>query len=115
MLPPTSSQGTLQFVADFAAAAAATALSSPLNYARNLQFGTKLTDTVPGTPAAVRGLAVEAARQPTTLGRVNVLLQRTNIGWGTLRVAGGMALTACIFEGFVGVMSHVACLTTNVS
>ena len=104
---PKSSEGALQtFAADFVAAAAATALSSPINYARNLQFGTKLTDAVPSTAAAVQGLADEAASQPTTLGRVNVLLQRTNIGWGTLRVAGGMALTARIFAGFVGLVSY---------
>ena len=54
----------------------------------------------------MQGLADEAASQPTTLGRVNVLLQRTNIGWGTLRVAGGMALTARIFAGFVGLVSY---------
>ena len=65
---PKSSEGALQFAADFVAAAAATALSSPINYARNLQFGTKLTDAVPSTAAAVQGLADEAASQPTTLG-----------------------------------------------
>ncbi len=93
------------FAADAAAAGAATVVSSPFNYARNVQFGTPITSAPPSTMAAIGKLWREARTQPTAAAGVRVLLQRTNVGWGTLRVAGGMALTASIFSSFVRMAS----------
>jgi hypothetical protein len=92
----------LHFGADFAAAGAATAISAPLNYARTRQFSAKLTEAMPSTVAAVRGLLRETASQPSWRQGAGFFLMRTNVGWGTLRVAGGMAITSALFSGFVG-------------
>jgi hypothetical protein len=101
-------QKALQFGADFAAAGAATAISGPLNYARNRQFGAKLTERMPSTYAAVRGLLREAASQPTWRQGTATYLMRTNVGWGTLRVAGGIAITSALFAGFVSVAQDLS-------
>ena len=100
-----SSSLPLHFAADTVAAFVATAASSPLNYARNRQFGASVSAPPPGTMAVVRELIAEARVQPSAAGRTALLLQRTNLGWGTLRVAGGMALTASIFSSLVAALS----------
>jgi len=101
--------GTLRFAADFTAAGAATALSAPLNYARNRQFGAKLTEATPSTMMAVRSLLREATSQPSWRDGASLFLMRTNLGWGTLRVAGGMAVTSAIFTAFVSMAEHASC------
>jgi len=93
--------GGVCFAADAAAAGAATTVSAPLNYARNVQFGTPVSSALPTTWTVVGRLWREASEQPTASARVRVLMQRTNVGWGTLRVAAGMALTSSIFSGLV--------------
>ena len=35
------------------------------------------------------------------MGRLRTLTQRLNIGWGTLRVAGGMGLSAWLFDSIL--------------
>ena len=96
----------LHFGCDFAAAGAATAITGPLNYARNRQFSAKLTEAMPSTMTAVRGLLLEAASQPTWRQGAGLFLMRTNVGWGTLRVAGGMAVTSSLFAATVGLAEH---------
>ena len=93
--------GGASFAVDVLAAGVATTLSSPLNYARNVQFGAPVSSPSLGTWAAIAGLAQEVRKQPTVGGSMAIALQRTNVGWGTLRVAGGMALTADIFARMV--------------
>lgn len=91
----------LHFAADTVAAGVATAVCSPFNYARNRQFGASVSAPPPGTMAVVKELIAEARVQPSATVSTALLLQRTNLGWGTLRVAGGMALTASIFSSLV--------------
>jgi len=98
----------LQFGADFVAAGAATTLSAPFNYARNMQFSARLADPTPGTWPLLQHLLREARALPTLSARLGFLLRRNNVGWGTLRVAGGMALTAHLFAGFVAIGESLA-------
>lgn len=85
--------------ADFVAAGVATTVSSPLNYARNMQFGCSLKEPAPTTLAVLVQLRRETPRG--FAGGSLFLLQRMKVGWGTLRVAGGMALAAKIFSSLV--------------
>ena len=87
--------------ADFVAAGASTVLSAPLNYARNLQFGAPWSSPTPPAGRAMRALLRQAGAQPTRLAMLYYVCQRTNVGWGTLRVAGGMAITSQLFVAFV--------------
>ena len=76
------------------AAGASTVLSAPLNYARNIQFGAQWSKPTPPAWRAIRALLQRAQTKPTGAVTLSYLCQRTNVGWGTLRVASGMAITA---------------------
>ena len=93
--------GALRFGADMVAAGSATALSSPFNFARNMQFAQPLDQLPTSTLQALRALRLEVTAQPSAAAAARFLASRLYIGWGTLRVAGGMALTAQCFELFV--------------
>ena len=92
--------GAPAFASDVLAAATASVVSAPFNYARNVQFAASLSAAPPSTWAAIGGLLREAREQPAAA-RLRYLRQRLNVSWGTLRVAGGMALTAGIFSNLV--------------
>jgi hypothetical protein len=79
-----------RFVSDAAAAGVATVVSAPFNFARNLQFAQPIADRPMSTADALRALW-----------REEHMVRRLNLGWGTLRVAAGMALTACFFDTFL--------------
>ena len=79
----------------------ATALSAPFNYARNVQFAADASAAAPSMRAAITELATDVRQQCGTMGRLRTLSQRLNIGWGTLRVAGGMGLSAWLFESIL--------------
>jgi hypothetical protein len=91
---------TLHFVADACSAGVATTLSAPLNYARNTAFATPVEQPVRGIAAALAALARETCSQPSARAGLRHLSRRLNVGWGTARVAGGMALSAFAFEHF---------------
>ena len=93
--------GALRFGADMVAAGSATALSSPFNFARNMQFAQPLDQPPTSTLQALRALRLEVTAQPSAAAAARFLASHLYIGWGTLRVAGGMALTAQCFELFV--------------
>jgi hypothetical protein len=84
--------GLPHFGADFVAAGAATVLSAPLNYARNIQFGAPWGEPTPPAWRAIRRLWQRAGARPTVPATLYYLCHRTKVGWGTLRVAGGMAV-----------------------
>ena len=95
------------FMADFVAAGLATCLSAPVNYARNMQFAARLTEKTPQMTRELRGLFAETLCLPNLSQRAWFLLERTNVGWGTLRVGFGMALTAHLFVFFSAVGDSV--------
>lgn len=46
-------------------------------------------------------LLKDIRENPSVSMRIQFCFRRMNIGWGTLRVAGGMAITSAIFESLV--------------
>ena len=89
------------FAVDCTAAAVATALSAPFNYARNMQFAADASAPAPSMRAAIAELVSDVRQQRGAMGRLRTLTQRLNIGWGTLRVAGGMGLSAWLFDSIL--------------
>lgn len=78
----------------------ATIASSPLNYVRNIHYATD--PSVCHTPGfqILRKLWIDSKQtQPRTfLSQLSYLQQQLRIGWGTARVACGMALGAQIYD-----------------
>jgi hypothetical protein len=89
----------IRFVANMLGAGLATIASSPFNYVRSIQYATA-PDQIPrrAWPQLLR-LWENARKQPST---VSYLGQRLRIGWGTLRVAVGMALAQYLFHKWRG-------------
>mmetsp|Transcript_43413 Transcript_43413/g.114804 ORF Transcript_43413/g.114804 Transcript_43413/m.114804 type:complete len:282 (-) Transcript_43413:12-857(-) len=96
---------TQEFAAAIGCAAAGTALSSPFNYVRNMTYAEQSHVPLESFRSAytfwrrVLGeLAKEAREHPTLRGRVSFLQGRLRLGWGTARVAVGMAITDQIYS-----------------
>jgi hypothetical protein len=87
-----------QWMGNMAAAALATILSGPLNLARNVQYGTKSRKTAPTIVTVFLTLAQQIKEQPSTLRKWIYLQNRLRIGWGTARVAIGMAFGQFMYE-----------------
>lgn len=88
-------------ITNTAAAAAATLVSGPLNYVQNIQYGTSSRETQLTIRQALRALVQEAAGQPTLHTKVELIQDRLRIGWGTVRVAVGMAFGNLLYDRFV--------------
>jgi hypothetical protein len=82
--------------ADTAAAAAATIASSPFNFVRNIQFNANQKEPAPSAAAVLRRLLVEAAAKEGVAGKLGHVQERLRVGWGTLRVAAGMAASPLV-------------------
>lgn len=86
-----------KFWADFTAAATATALSSPINYARRMKYITPAGETPPrAVPALIDLWRSAKPLQPRE--RAGFLCQRLSLGWGELRVGAGLAVGQFIFD-----------------
>ena len=90
-----NSPGPAAFLGNFAAAAAATVGSSPFNYARNMQYATEHNQPGRSIPKILGRLLAAIRQQPRPL---VYLSQRLCVGWGTLRVATGMAMAAQLYD-----------------
>ena len=115
------------FVANMAAAAAASAISSPFNYVRTMVYGSSTTAKPLGVVKLLKYLAkecyfsyrigefdtvrkgqsfshlVDALRgtnHKDVRAAVRHLNSRLNVGWGSLRVGAGMATGQLLFEWF---------------
>ncbi|KAJ8607124.1 hypothetical protein CTAYLR_009158 [Chrysophaeum taylorii] len=87
------------FAADAVAAGCAAIVSSPFNYARNRQFAKQAADHHP-VPTVLQSLAyfwIQFQARPTPYARLKYAQTRLMIGWGTLRVAGGMGLGQLVY------------------
>jgi hypothetical protein len=90
---------------NLAAGACATVVSGPLNYARNMQYATSLHQPCPSTWKVLTELFANARKQPTWPGKVFYVQFRLRVGWGSMRVAVGMAAGQALFDwtrGFFG-------------
>ncbi len=86
------------FLSNFGSAGAATVLSSPLNYARNMQYATPADQPCRTVGQLLKDLQTDATGRGSVLDGVRYVNTRLRVGWGTLRVAAGMALTANLFD-----------------
>lgn len=103
-----------QSVVAMGCSALAAAASSPFNYVRNMAYREP-----PSAPLESRGekvaflrrvsreLAKEVAQQASAAQKFTLLWRRMGIGWGTLRVACGMALTAQTYNQCLGFTAAV--------
>ena len=95
----SSSTGTAAHVqANFIAAALATILSGPFNYARNMQYATSSRRPALATSVILQQLWQETLSVPGTGPKLRFLQQRLRIGWGTARVALGMSMGHATYD-----------------
>ena len=87
-----------QWVGNFLAAMVATVLSGPFNFVRNVQYATKSQDTARTTQEVLERLWRQVRELPTASARFHHLQGRLRIGWGTARVAIGMALGHFVYD-----------------
>ncbi|CAK0844186.1 unnamed protein product [Prorocentrum cordatum] len=86
---------------DLAAASAATVLSSPVNYARNMSFHSPAGEAAPGIGHSLRHLWRDAQKQRLAHGAraaAGYLQLRLGLGWGTARVGLGMSLGQQMYD-----------------
>jgi len=76
------------FLASMISGAVATILSSPFNYVRNMQYATAPGHVPPSAAACLSALWAQARSHPHSFAFIQ---ERFRIGWGTFRVAIGMA------------------------
>lgn len=87
-----------QWASNMGAAAFATVISGPFNLARNIQFATGTMEVRPTITSVVLNLFARAAQKEGVIDRLKHLQNRLRIGWGTLRVAAGMALGQQVYD-----------------
>lgn len=87
----------LEFVANCLAALFSTALSAPFNYARTIQYATAPDKPAPSVREALHHLN-EESRAHKGVERFSFFQQRFRIGWGSARVAVGMAVGQAAFD-----------------
>ena len=76
----------------------ATLLSSPLNYVRNIHYATPPSLKHRTARRILSDLWHKSAQEPTLSARCIYLQHQLRVGWGTARVACGMALGAHVYE-----------------
>ena len=92
---------TVDFVSSLLAGALGTIVSSPFNYVRNIKYGWPASETPPGASRILSDLLVECrdkARAGGWMQGAAHLQDRLRIGWGTARVAVGMAVGYELYE-----------------
>ncbi|CAM9689094.1 unnamed protein product, partial [Chrysoparadoxa australica] len=102
------SRGDSSFGVDFASSAVATVLSSPMNYARNIEYSLPAHSRENGWSICKKLLSKVSYQ---TLGlwiACRFVLTRLRIGWGTLRVAVGMACGSKVYGRCLASIEHVS-------
>lgn len=93
-----------QWMANLFAAALATIVSGPFNLARNVQYFSKSSQTAPTTYEVLVELAHETRDLQSYRQKLLHLQKRLRIGWGTARVATGMAFGHYCYDGLHGLV-----------
>ena len=86
------------FLRNASSAGIATIFSGPFNYARNIQYATHPGTTPPKVAKILDDVWQESKSSKTLASRLGFFQQKFQIGWGTARVAVGMASGQTIFE-----------------
>lgn len=87
-----------QWIANLVAAALATVVSGPFNLARNVQYATKSEHVSDTVREVLTTLVRETQELPTAFQRWRHIQNRLRIGWGTARVAVGMAFGHSVYD-----------------
>lgn len=96
---PESQHATSTLIRNAVAATFATVISSPLNYVRNIQYASDPKVAPPSTSQTLLQVWNESSLARTQkISRARFFQQQFRIGWGTGRVAVGMALGQNLFE-----------------
>ena len=94
-----------QWAGNMFAAALATVLSGPLNLARNVQYSTSSKHVQPSIRQVLLQLYLELNSKPSIGSQLQHLQARLRIGWGTARVAVGMAFGQFVYEELMWTMA----------
>lgn len=86
-----------RFGQEVAAAGFATLIAGPFNYARNIQYSTP-SDQKSANVLKIIGDLLKEARAESPRFAAPWLMKRMMIGWGTMRVAIGMGLSAYMYR-----------------
>lgn len=86
------------FLQDLCSAAIGTILSSPLNYFRNIQYHELSNSTCPTMRQIYKNLLGEVYQENGMINKLKIIQHRFRIGWGTMRVAVGMATASKIYS-----------------
>lgn len=87
-----------QWLGNMISAGIATMVSGPFNLARNEQYATRSKKVAPTIPQVFSALLQQVAEQDTLSGKLIFLQNRLRIGWGTARVAVGMAFGHYVYD-----------------
>ncbi|KTD53774.1 hypothetical protein Lsan_4184 [Legionella santicrucis] len=113
---PNENKSSLEFIHNATAAGVATIVSSPFNYVRNMQYATPPNLKPPTTKEALTKVWNESKNsQRSFLGRMSFFQQQFRIGWGTARVAVGMAVGQKLFNWTQEQLSNLSAKTTETS
>ncbi|AHE66306.1 hypothetical protein [Legionella oakridgensis] len=94
-----STPSYLEFIHNASAAGVATVASSPFNYVRNMQYAMPPNLKPPSMYEALTHVWNESKNhQPSLLSRLSFFQRQFRIGWGTARVAVGMAVGQNLFD-----------------
>ena len=86
------------FMSDVLSAFLATAVASPFNYVRNMQYATSPQHKPHSTIVILKKLFLGYKKQKTVFKKYDYLQLRLRIGWGTARVAAGMGIASQLYE-----------------
>lgn len=107
-------QPKLEFIHNATAAGVATILSSPFNYVRNMQYATPPNIKPPTTQEALIKVWNDSkSQQRSFLARMSFFQQQFRIGWGTARVAVGMAVGQKLFNWTQEQLSNLSANSTE--
>lgn len=95
-----------QWQANLVAAGLATVASGPFNYARNIQYATSSRSSALSTSQVLQDLWNQVRAEPTLERQLRLVQDRLRIGWGTARVALGMAFAHAVYDHLQHYVRH---------
>ncbi|CAM2975514.1 Mitochondrial carrier protein [Legionella steigerwaltii] len=111
---PSSKPSYQEFFYNASAAGLATIASSPFNYVRNMQYATPANRKSPSAYEVLAHLWSESRKlEKPLLGQLSFFQQKFRIGWGTARVAVGMAAGQKLFDWTREHLSHITSNNTE--
>lgn len=96
--PSSSPQQKQPYIVNVLAAAVATVASGPFNLARNVQYATRSRKVAPTTLQVLVKLVRDVSCKETVMEKFHHVQNRLRIGWGTARVAVGMAFGQLLYD-----------------